>query len=138
MSRASAGIVLEASRRYEDEIARRQANAQRLIQVVRELNAFQVIVPPAGASAGYLRLPLLVSSSVRAAAIRPEARRLGVMPGYPVPLHRLKGFESRVANLSRPMPGAEMLAERLITLPVHGLMTERDLKALEQWVRHQA
>ena len=138
MSRASAGIMLHASRGYEDEIGRRQVHARRLIQAARELDGFQVMVEPRDASSGYLRLPLLVSDSVRSVALQPGARRLGIMPGYPVPLSRLAGFEKRVANPSQSMPGAEILARRLITLPVHGKMTERDLQALERWMRRPA
>jgi dTDP-4-amino-4,6-dideoxygalactose transaminase len=135
MSRASAGIMLRASSAYEEEVGRRQVHARRLIQAARELDRFQVIAEPRDASSGYLRLPLLVSDSVRAAALQPSARRLGIMPGYPVPLNRLGGFEKRVANPAQSMPGAELLARRLITLPVHGMLTEPDLRALEQWMR---
>jgi dTDP-4-amino-4,6-dideoxygalactose transaminase len=135
MSRASAGILMQASTKYEEEIARRQLHARRLLQSASALDGFQVIAEPREAKPGYLRLPFLVSDSVRARAIQPGARRLGIMPGYPLPLSRLGGFEKKVVNPAEPLPGAERLARQLITLPVHGMMTERDLTALEQWMR---
>ena len=62
------------------------------------------------------------------------ARVLGIMPGYPLPLARLPGFGTRVLNRPGPFPGAEALADRLITLPVHGAVNEGDLRRLEAWI----
>ena len=55
------------------------------------------------------------------------------MPGYPRALCDLPGFGERVLNRGGAFPGARMLAERLVTLPVHSRLGERDLAALEAW-----
>jgi hypothetical protein len=76
----------------------------------------------------------LASPSARAAAESDEARALGIMPGYPRALCDLDGFGDRVLNTGEDFPGARMVAQRLVTLPVHGLLSERDLVALETWM----
>jgi hypothetical protein len=56
------------------------------------------------------------------------------MPGYPWALADLRGFGGRVGNADWRFPGARTLAERLITLPTHSRLRERDLEALETWL----
>jgi dTDP-4-amino-4,6-dideoxygalactose transaminase len=69
----------------------------------------------------------------RLAESRPE-RRLGIAPGYPLPLARLPGFASRCVNAAPGFPGATELAEHLITLPTHSLLSAADLRALRRWM----
>jgi dTDP-4-amino-4,6-dideoxygalactose transaminase len=66
-----------------------------------------------------------------------DIRRLGVAPGYPTPLFTLEPFRNRVANLDDDMPGATLLAERLVTLPTHSRLTAVDLARLEAWIAGQ-
>ena len=61
------------------------------------------------------------------------SRALGVAPGYPRALVDLEDFGGR-ASATASMPGARLLAERLLTLPVHGALTEGDLSALGRWL----
>jgi dTDP-4-amino-4,6-dideoxygalactose transaminase len=84
--------------------------------------------------AGYLRLPAIATPATRAAAVSLEARALGIMPGYPRALCDLRGFGKRVVNKADGFPAARTLAERLITLPTHGLLREGDLLRLETWL----
>ena len=60
--------------------------------------------------------------------------RLGIMPGYPTTLAELAGFAPRVRNAGMAFPGAGRLVASLVTLPTHGRVSERDLRALEQWI----
>ncbi len=114
------------------EGATRRQRARRLL--ARAGKALTPIRAPQAGEAGYLRLPFVVSEEARAAAESSAARALGVMPGYPTALCDLAGFSERVLNRSDGFPGARLLAQRLITVPVHGLLTERDLEALERWL----
>jgi hypothetical protein len=43
-------------------------------------------------------------------------------------------LSTRVRNASAGFPGARRLVASLFTLPTHGLLSERDLRALERWV----
>jgi dTDP-4-amino-4,6-dideoxygalactose transaminase len=114
------------------EAAVRRAHAARLLE--RCGPGLTVVRVPAGAESGYLRLPFLASPAFRAAAESVRARALGIMPGYPRALCEVGGFVERVVNRSDAFPGARLLAERLVTVPVHGRLSERDLDALEAWV----
>jgi dTDP-4-amino-4,6-dideoxygalactose transaminase len=53
-----------------------------------------------------------------------ELIRLGAAPGYPAALNALKPLSPQLVNRAIPLPGAEMLARELITLPTHSLVSE--------------
>lgn len=114
------------------EAAVRRARASRLL--ARLGPGLRPIRPAAGAEPGYLRLPVLASPRTHASA--PAARALGIMPGYPLSLADLPGF-TRVINRDGDFSGARLLAQRLITLPTHRLLAERDLRRLEEWAISQ-
>jgi len=115
----------------EPEAAVRRAHAERLL--ARAGRGLTPVPVPSGAVAGYLRLPFVASVAAREEAGTVVARALGIMPGYPTALCDLAGFADRVLNHGDAMPGAHLLAQRLITFPVHSLLSERDLAALEEW-----
>ena len=80
--------------------------------------------------AGFLRLPLFAKTEAsRRRVAGAAARRLGVLPSYPVPLSDLSGFGSR-ARVPRDLPGARALATRLFTAPVHRWVSDADLDAV--------
>jgi dTDP-4-amino-4,6-dideoxygalactose transaminase len=114
------------------EAAVRRAHASRLMERCGAgLTAVRV---PTGAEPGYLRLPLLAAPAARAAAESAEARAQGIMPGYRRALCALEGFAERVLNRAEEFPGARVLEKSLVTLPVHGLLSERALAAIQSWV----
>jgi dTDP-4-amino-4,6-dideoxygalactose transaminase len=82
-----------------------------------------------GARPGWLRFPVRPLGSVRERLSSHIGRRLGVMPGYPVPLGALAGFGHRVVG-SAVWRGAAELSAGLFTLPTHGLLDSADRKAL--------
>jgi dTDP-4-amino-4,6-dideoxygalactose transaminase len=86
---------------------------------------------------GWLRLPLILSSGRRDEVLTDEMLRLGAAPGYPRPLATLEPFRRRVANPDDDMPGAALLADRLITLPTHSRLEPTDLAKLEAWIGGQ-
>jgi len=110
----------------------RRAHAARLL--ARCGSGVAPVRPPRDSEPGYLRLPLLAAPQARAAAARPEARALGIMPGYPVALCDLPGFRERVANPDDRFEGARLLAAGLVTVPTHSLLTPADLARLESWL----
>lgn len=119
--------------REEAETRRRRARQLRSA-LARVGDVLPVRVPPGG-EGGYLRLPVIARSPGAAERLdSAEARRRGVMPGYPRPLHRLAGFRPRIRNLEdgrdARFPGAETLSRKLFTLPVHSRLTEGDLTGL--------
>ncbi|HEV8123899.1 MAG TPA: DegT/DnrJ/EryC1/StrS family aminotransferase [Gemmatimonadales bacterium] len=124
MSAASAGVLARTIPLQEAEAQGRGRNASRLL---RSAGDWSIPVTGPAARAGYLRLPVLLPEAVAPLRDSPEARRLGIMPGYPIPLPVLPGSPFP----GTPAPGAAMLAARLVTLPVHSLLRETDLARIE-------
>lgn len=130
---ATAASVLESAFRQADaEAETRRANATRLLRGLAGVGAVSSIEPPEGGVPGYLRLPVILSRESRRGM--GSVRRLGVMPGYPIPLSELPALAGRSPDVDAGLPGARLLSERLVTLPTHGKLVERDLASLETWI----
>lgn len=118
----------------------RRRRAERVLDAVRRTEDLASVTSPADGSPGYLRLPVVARQGTAQARLSgPAARRLGVMPGYPKPLHRLAAFRQARPGGEAPggpasHPGAATLAESLFTLPVHSRMSGGDLVRLEELV----
>jgi dTDP-4-amino-4,6-dideoxygalactose transaminase len=141
MSAFSSGVVRTSLHLEDREAELRRRNAARLHQVIGAHGAGLSLVSPddAAARCGYLRLPVLVEDDARLVRMRSEAAaRLGIMPSYPVSLADLPGFAERVVNRGDDFSGARRLAQRLVTLPVHGLMTAADHERIAQFLRGAA
>ena len=135
LSAAAAHVLSVTWPLGEREGAVRKANARRLLRArARGLTPPRV---PDGGEAGYLRLPLVATAEARSAVQSQAARSLGIMPGYPEALCDLAPFGAGVLNRGDSFEGARLLARRLITIPTHGLLAERDVARLEEWLaRH--
>ena len=132
MHRASAAAVIRTIELSDREVVARRTTASRLLRVVGKTGNFVSVVGPARAEPGYLRLPILARDAARHALTRTGAQRLGIMQGYPVPLHRLEQFGRSLENPWQSLPGAVELAEGLFTFPTHARLTEADCKELER------
>lgn len=133
MSRASRAMLLANWQRALRETTIRSSRAQRLIEAALGSGKWSVPRPVAGGAPGFLRLPL-VSTRDAKVLIGRQARRFGIMPGYPMPLSRLSGFTERCINAHEQFRGAERLVRTLITVPTHGLLSDADLAFLERWL----
>ncbi len=121
--------VLSASVQYireEAERRRRVASAYRAA-----LAGHPAISLPADiAEAGWLRFPVLLNASALGQARAEASLRLGIMPGYASSLADLEGFGERRLNGHASFPGARTLAQRLFTLPTHGALATKDVRAV--------
>lgn len=81
---------------------------------------------PGGPDTPYLRFPILARSRAHRDAFLQAARRegLGASAQYPTAVHRIPQLRPRFQGLS--LPGAEAIADRLITLPTHRFVRDRD------------
>ncbi len=134
-SSVSCSVVAATWALAQGEVEVRRRNAARLLVELRRHAEFETVQTPSDARAGYLRLPVLATAAVRRAADAPQARRLGITPGYPMALSDLERFGARCLNRDGPFSGGRLLAARLCTLPTHGRLSGRDLGRLEQWIR---
>lgn len=134
------GVLSRTTMSVEAEAETRRRHAGRLLAALSAAEApLRPFPVPTGATPGYLRLPLLSRESGVRDLARDAGRDLGVMPGYPMPLSRLPPLRDALTPSSHgDVPGARALAERLLTLPTHGRLTEGDCRRLEAWLRERA
>jgi perosamine synthetase len=131
----SVGVLSRTLPLDVSEAAQRRTNAGRLIRHLGGGGAVKIASRSGHDAPGYLRLPVLVPPGARARFASAEARRLGVMPGYPLSLADLPGFAPRGLNAAGEFPGARTLASSLFTLPTHSRLREIDLERMEEWLR---
>ena len=91
--------------------------------------------PAAGPACPYLRLPLVVSDAeVRQRVVALSQKRgLGVSAGYPTPINEIP--EIAAAFGGQRFPSARRLSERLLALPTHHWLSERDKRAIADLCR---
>lgn len=136
MPRVAASLVLAHEPDALRESETRKRNAAELLRrlSIPLATGVSLIRVPAGAEAGYLRLPLLAAHGGPALGDATTARRLGIMPGYPLSLPELRAVrERRLAG--PPTPGAHRCVSEVFTLPTHGRLSiddrERSLALIE-------
>jgi len=105
----------------------RRVIAQRLERSVRGLVP-KYVSGPTGTVQGNLRMALCVNNGLRENLLA-SAECLGLARGYPSSLAMLGVWQRR--GLTLPA-GANFLAQELLTIPTHSLLTEGDLLRIEQ------
>jgi perosamine synthetase len=82
------------------------------------------------ASLPYLRLPVLMESSQARDRIYSlsQKRGLGISTMYPTPINEIE--EIKEAFNGKDFPSAKMIAERLLTIPTHHLVSEKDKESI--------
>lgn len=129
LSAAAAAVVDAVLPAAEREALVRRRNAERLMTAARDADGLALIHPVSGGTSGYLRFP------VRDLRQRVEARRLGIVRGYPRPLIEQEELRSCLSPNEVAPTGAMELSRSLFTLPVHSLVSRRDLNHLAAWLR---
>jgi dTDP-4-amino-4,6-dideoxygalactose transaminase len=59
---------------------------------------------------------------------------LGGSGSYPVPLNELEGASACIANRNSAFPNAKAISERILTLPLHSCVKEKNLESIEKIV----
>src|SRR5262245_56764491 len=134
ISRAATSLVTAVWEAALAEVSSRRRFAARLMDAAQATPSWHLVSPLAGVVPGYLRFPARSRARPRKELLSDVARRLGIMAGYPLPLHQLPDLRDRCVNAKEPFPGAQLLADSLITLPTHSLLSAADLDALENWL----
>ena len=81
----------------------------------------------------YLRLPIVAPTAAIRNRVCVKARSLGVSVSYPTPISDIP--EIRAECDGRQYPVAQRVAERLLTLPTHHLLSDRDRRAIADLCR---
>ncbi|MEX0912746.1 MAG: DegT/DnrJ/EryC1/StrS family aminotransferase [Gemmatimonadota bacterium] len=134
ISSANAAIAHRHATATWDAVATRRANAARWRGVTgtgfRQEWALRPCEPLDDGACGYLRYPLLAGSAGERARFLQGASAFGGAGGYPTPLPELEAAAPLAAGDPRPFPGARDLADRLLTLPTHPRVTDRDFEGM--------
>lgn len=89
---------------------------------------------PAPAAHPYLRLPVLATSPEQRKRIlrRSQERGLGLSVAYPTPINEIP--ELKAAFGGARFPSARKVADRLLTIPTHQWLSEKDKRAIADCV----
>lgn len=128
MPAASVALLEHALDRAPGDVALRRANAARLDALAANSPRVTPVVPLPGAEPGYLRYPVLTRYDT------PRMPQLGVVGAYPRPLAEQPEIAELLAGDDERLPGARDLARRLVTMPTHHLVTERDFRRFRRWL----
>lgn len=139
---ASLGILEGTWDASLEEASLRRDRGSALREVVSRRDDLGGLEVPRNGEPGYLRFPVLAeTAAARARLDSPDARHLGIMPGYPRPLGELSDFTATAAPGSsgeERWPGAARLARDLFTVPVHGRLSPAAWQAAVRLLRHPA
>ena len=128
ITRAAAAIVRSALRLDAEEVACRRRNAAVLLQAVRTGAGSTPIQAISGAEPGYLRFAVLDATN------RAPEPALGITRGYPRALFEQEELRGCLHVDEREPLGGRRIREALFTLPVHSLLTTRDITRLRRWL----
>jgi dTDP-4-amino-4,6-dideoxygalactose transaminase len=126
----AARLAVETMGAAEAEAEARRTRAKVLAERLREDAPASLRVPRADdrSEPGSIRFPVLASRRARARLLD-RGRALGIMPGYPRPLPELPPLLPHIVG-REPHEGATALAEALVTLPTHSLLSPGDLSRI--------
>ncbi|MCG2703541.1 MAG: DegT/DnrJ/EryC1/StrS family aminotransferase [Candidatus Omnitrophica bacterium] len=128
-----AQVALDLLRQADASAAKRVYNGMRLIAGLKDSDALIVPDIPAHTKPAFNRFPVVFKDADKRSRAEKALWRHGFETSrmYMRPLHMM--FDLGYAKAG--FPNAEYLAERLLTLPVHLLLTESDLKKIIDTIR---
>lgn len=126
MDPVRAGLLRNWKQRLAHSTACRVAHAEQVLRSLG-LDSAQTITPSAPGHSVYLRLPVLMRSKQEKDALcrMSVEQGLGVSSMYPSSVQHI--VELRDSLASQNVPQSLAIAERLVTLPTHELLSDADL-----------
>jgi dTDP-4-amino-4,6-dideoxygalactose transaminase len=114
----------------------RHSQAIRLRQALQG-GKVEALWPRETDTGAYLRLPILLPTrGIRARLLSELARRgLGATEGYPLPLSRVAPLRSFLSDPDLEYPVADSVCQRLVTLPTHVWVTDKDIEEITEVAR---
>jgi dTDP-4-amino-4,6-dideoxygalactose transaminase len=107
----------------------RQRNAALWLEGLRTIPGLQIVNPPEGATAVYLRLPVLLpDAATRATVIAAlTGAGIGATSSYPRSLADVPEVRQAMASPATASDGGRSVAGRILTLPTHPFVTRADI-----------
>ncbi len=118
--------------RLKETTAARARKAADLREGLEGVKGFKAPCPPEACSPSYIRFPVLARDrGARDWAVK-ELKKAGIGASayYPAAICDIPGIVPHLAPDAAHRPGAEELARRLLTLPVHPMVRDRDLQRM--------
>jgi len=130
LNSSGAGLLLHWKERLEQSNSARCAMSGEFIHQLA--SPFKVIQSWPWEQTPYLRLPVMAESKKAKAAFCSLSKKhgIGVSSLYPSGIHAISELQERLEKAD--FPTASVVAERLLTLPVHHLVKESDRKKICQ------
>ncbi|MBI5643626.1 MAG: DegT/DnrJ/EryC1/StrS family aminotransferase [Deltaproteobacteria bacterium] len=121
LSGMKAGLLLNWAKRLE---AQNRARA-RAAEFYKNMLAL-----PGDAGLPYLRFPVLCRTETDRESLFSGSKRLGLglSKMYPTPVNEINEIKDRFKG--KYYPGASLISKRLIALPTHGLVTDKDFEKI--------
>ncbi len=137
ISEMTAALLPQLIGKLTEINAGRERNAISIAQGVAGNAKFTVPKPLCGSRPIYTRLPVIASDGpVRDQAIaRLRAAGIGATSSYPTAICDISGLEPSAALEFRHCPAAESVARRLLTLPTHSFVSQRDIRRMIEILR---
>jgi|GEM_PF-211697 len=130
-----AGAGLSLLRRLSDFSERRFHNGSALYEGLKGIDG--IILPKIlpNSKPAYNRLPLVFEDINLREKVYQKLLREGIEPSrmYPRPLHHV--FDLGYSQKKEPFPNAAYFADRLLTLPTHPFVDERDIETMINVIR---
>ncbi|HEY0529021.1 MAG TPA: DegT/DnrJ/EryC1/StrS family aminotransferase [Gemmatimonadaceae bacterium] len=133
MSSVSAAILTETLHLEDLELSRRQLHARELLSSIGGNRTLTVVRPVCGGESGYLRFAVLDDTGSRRAS-----RTLGITRPYPLTLEQHHELQPSIMSGEHAGKGAEILRDRLYTLPTHSKVGVADVARLVRWAHAEA
>ena len=130
ISTTAAAILPAALQMDPAEVRTRAAHASALLTHAEGGTHLRAVVPLEHGRSGYLRFAVL--DNVGGVSARPG---LGVVRGYPQTLAQHAELQPILAGGERAGTGADLLRDRLLTLPTHSRVGRSDLERLRRWIQ---
>lgn len=128
MAAVTAALIVATRAAAGLEAMMRRENAERWRRDLRGSAHLMLPGPPPAGIGGYIRLPALLRDDTRMA---PEnLRHAGLMRSYPATLYDLPALRPLITATGTRFPGSQALVRRLVTLPTHSHVTDRDRRAI--------
>ena len=129
IARASAALILSTEDAARHEVAARRVRAAAWRDDLPDRLSETLPSPVQGGVSADLRFPFLAPPGDAARrSILKRVQRFGAAPGYPAVLRDIPAVAPTVAgSQQRFLDGAETLVSRLVTLPTHTFVTDREV-----------
>ncbi len=127
-----AAIALEMLNRLYHINNIRKSKALYLINQIIQSDKFQFINPYPISEPVYLRLPLVVQSKTLRDKLITEFQKKGIVTTgmYPFAIHQIPEVQNALVNRNENFSGAEELSQRILTLPTHPFVSDKDLEKI--------